>query len=133
MDLSPTDRLAIADLISLHGHLVDSGRFDRMGELFTDDVEYDVTDFGGSVMVGLHEGEAAARALGDANPLGHHVTNIVITADGAGRAHAVSKFIGVRTDGTTGTGTYDDTLLRGDEGWRISRRVVRARRVPLQP
>ena len=133
MDISIADRNAITDLINLHGHLVDTGRFDRMSELFTGDVIYDATDVGGTVMVGLHQGETAARAIGEGNPLGHHVTNTVITDAGDDRAHAVSTFIGLRTDGTAGSGTYDDTLVRGDSGWRIARRVIRLRRVPLQP
>jgi hypothetical protein len=27
--------------------------------------------------------------------------------------------------------TYEDTIVRGDNEWRISNRTVRARRVPL--
>lgn len=133
MALSRTDRDAITDLINLHGHLTDTGQFGRMSELFTDDVIYDVTDVGGGRMIGTHEGEAAARALGEANPVGHHVTNVVITEDADDRVHALSKFIGIRADGTTGSGTYEDTIERRSQGWRITHRIVRARRAPLQP
>lgn len=42
-----------------------------------------------------------------------------------------SKGIGVNTDGTVGTVTYEDTVVDDGEGWRISRRKVIPRRVPL--
>jgi 3-phenylpropionate/cinnamic acid dioxygenase small subunit len=43
MTLTPDDRLALHELLALHGHLVDDGALDRFGELFTDDVIYDLT------------------------------------------------------------------------------------------
>ena len=46
MRLSADDRSAITELISLHGHLFDEGELDRLDELFTPDVVYDVRDFG---------------------------------------------------------------------------------------
>jgi hypothetical protein len=49
--------------------------------------------------------------------------------------HALSKGIGINADGTIGSVTYsvtyEDTIVRGGSGWRISHRTVRARRVPL--
>jgi SnoaL-like domain len=131
MTLSTADRSAITDLINWHGHLTDDGDFDRMAELFTADVAYDVTELGGGVIRGLAALREAALALGAANPVAHHVTNIVLTPSGADVVHALSKGLGVMADGTTGSVTYEDTLVRADGGWRISHRVVRARRVPL--
>lgn len=40
MALSVEDRLAIHDLVALHGHLMDAGEFDRLDELFTEDFVY---------------------------------------------------------------------------------------------
>ncbi|HET6292013.1 MAG TPA: nuclear transport factor 2 family protein [Kribbella sp.] len=40
--MTPEDRTAITDLISLHGHLTDAGELDRQDELFTEDITYDV-------------------------------------------------------------------------------------------
>ncbi|WP_433127175.1 nuclear transport factor 2 family protein [Micromonospora sp. CA-240977] len=131
MRLTAEDRTAITDLINRHGHLTDSGDFDRMPELFTADVAYDVTDLGGGVPTGLATLRDAALALGEGNPVGHHVTNIVLTGVADDRVHALSKGIGIYADGTAGSVTYEDTIVRGDDGWRISQRTVRARRVPL--
>ncbi|MET8042912.1 nuclear transport factor 2 family protein [Micromonospora sp. NPDC005215] len=131
MTLTAKDRAAITDLINRHGHLTDSGEFDRMQELFTADAAYDVTDLGGGVLTGLATLKDAALALGEGNPVAHHVTNIVLTGVADDRVHALSKGIGIHADGTAGSVTYEDTILRGDDGWRISHRTVRARRVPL--
>jgi hypothetical protein len=127
--MDPADRIAITDLISLHGHLVDGG--EPTDVLFTLDVEYDVTDLGGGVLVGpaaLHE---AGQALGDKNPVAHHVTNAILTEVGPDQVTARSKGFGVLSDGTCGSVTYDDLIVRTPAGWRIHRRRVLARRRPL--
>jgi hypothetical protein len=131
MALTAEDRTAITDVLNRHGHLTDGGELDRMHELFTADVVYDVTDLGGGVLTGLAMLRDAAVALGAGNPVAHHVTNIVLTGTADDRVHALSKGIGINGDGTIGSVTYEDTVVRGDHGWRISHRTVRARRVPL--
>ncbi|GII80793.1 hypothetical protein Sru01_57750 [Sphaerisporangium rufum] len=133
MPLSTEDRVAITDLIDRHGHLADHGDLDGMAELFLPDAGYDVTDLGGGVITGTAALREAALALGDRNPVAHHVTNIVITETAEGRVRALSKGFGVSTDGTVASVTYEDTIVRGEQGWRIGHRVVRARRKPLTP
>ncbi|MEU5954508.1 nuclear transport factor 2 family protein [Streptomyces sp. NPDC047525] len=131
MALTIEDRTAISELISMHGHLCDEGELERLDELFTDDVVYDLTDFGLEPLVGVEAICAAALALGEANPVGHHVTNIVLTEGDEGQVRARSKGIGINADGTSGSVTYEDTLVSTGQGWRISHRKVVARRVPL--
>jgi hypothetical protein len=89
MALTADDRAAIREVIALHGHLVDGGELDRLGEVFTDDVVYDVTDLGGAPLVGLAAQRDAALALGEGNPVGHHVTNTVVTEEPDGRVRAL--------------------------------------------
>lgn len=131
MPISPEDRIAVTDLIHLHGHLFDGGELDRLDELFTDDVVYDVSDLGGGQLVGVAAIREAALALGEGNPVGHHVTNVLLAELPDGAVRALSKGFGVNADGSTGTVSYDDTVVRGARGWRISRRKVLARRAPL--
>jgi hypothetical protein len=131
MTLPVEDRLAISELICRHGHLVDSGELDRLDELFTSDVVYDISDFTGESLIGVDAIAQAAQALGEANPLGHHVTNVVIVEATRETARAQSKGIGINSDGSAGTVVYEDTLVRTARGWRINRRIVRARRSPL--
>ncbi|WP_329352456.1 nuclear transport factor 2 family protein [Streptomyces sp. NBC_01261] len=131
MALTLEDRLAITELIALHGHLVDEGELDRLTEVFTPDVEYDLTDFGQGTLTGLTQLTDAALALGAANPVAHHVTNVVIEELADGRIRARSKGLGIKADGSCGSVTYVDTVVRVGAGWRIARRRVEARRVPL--
>jgi 3-phenylpropionate/cinnamic acid dioxygenase small subunit len=135
-DESPTrteDRLAIHELIALHGHLFDEGAFDRLGELFTDDVAYDVEALGGGVLRGVDEIRAAAETLGDRNPLGHHVTNVLVVELGDDSARVRSKGLGVGVDGSTSTVVYEDVVRRTPAGWRLASRQVKPRRKPLTP
>lgn len=133
MALTLEDRLAITELIALHGHLVDEGELDRLDEVFTPDVEYDLTDFAQGTVTGLPELVRASLALGDGNPVAHHVTNVVIEDSTEGGVRARSKGLGIRTDGSCGSVTYEDTVVRTGAGWRISHRRVSARRTPLTP
>ncbi|ADI06716.1 hypothetical protein SBI_03595 [Streptomyces bingchenggensis BCW-1] len=131
MTLTCEDRATITELIAMHGHLCDSGELDRLDEVFTTDVSYDVTDFGQEILRGVQACAEAGRALGELNPVGHHVTNTVLSQQADGGVHARSKGIGVYADGTTGSVIYEDIVVRVDQGWRISHRKVLARRVPL--
>ncbi|MFF7197285.1 MULTISPECIES: nuclear transport factor 2 family protein [unclassified Streptomyces] len=131
MPLTTEDRVAVAELIHLHGHLFDGGELDRLDELFTADVVYDMSDYGGGALVGIAAVREAALTLGDRNPVAHHVTNVVITELPDGAVRVRSKGFGVNTDGTCGSLTYDDRVTRGADGWRISHRTLLARRIPL--
>jgi ketosteroid isomerase-like protein len=131
MALTEHDRIDIADLVNLHGHLTDAGDLDQAGELFTPDVTYDLDDFGLGSLHGTATIREAALALGDANPVGHHVTNIVITQIDDRSARVQSKGIGIKADGTAGSVVYDDIVTRQPDGWKISYRKVTARRAAL--
>lgn len=132
MALTCEDRLDVAEVIALHGHLVDAGELDRLDEVFTADVRYDLSDFGRSEVIGLAALQDAALALGAGNPVAHLVTNVVVEELSAGRVRARSKGLAVMADGSCGSVTYEDVVVRVDgEGWLISHRTVRARRVPL--
>ncbi len=131
MSFTAADRAAVTELLSLHGYLMDGGEWDRLGELFTPDVTYDLSDFGAGSLEGIPAIKDAALALGDRNPVAHHVTNVVLSDHTDDRVRARSKGIGVYADGTAGSVSYEDVVVRGDHGWRISARKVLARRTPL--
>lgn len=132
MTLTPDDRAEITELLARHGHLFDDGEFDRLDLLFTASVRYDVTAFGGGVLQGVEAIRAATLALGDRNPVGHHVTNVVLTEQPDGSVRARSKGIGIYADGTAGSVTYEDDIVRTGEGWRIDARTVAPRRARHQ-
>src|ERR1700719_145827 len=112
MELPEQDRTDINDLINLHGHLTDAGKLDQACELLTPDVTYDLNDLGHGSLHGTAAVREAALALGDASPVGHHVTNVVITAIDDRSARVQSKGIGIKADGTAGSVVYDDIVTR---------------------
>jgi hypothetical protein len=129
--LTADDRLAIGETLALHGLLFDEGQLDRLDELFTSDVVYDVTHLGMAVLHGIEEIRGAALELGADNPVAHHVTNIVITSAGDDRASARSKGLAVMANGSCGSATYVDSLRRENGQWRINHRIILPRRTPL--
>ncbi|WFE92832.1 nuclear transport factor 2 family protein [Micromonospora sp. WMMD987] len=133
MGLSVEDRLAIHELVALHGHLMDSGEFGRMDELFCTDVVYDVSAFGRGELRGYDAISEASLALGDANPVGHHVSNVYVSENPDGTVRVHSKAIGIYADGRAGSVVYEDVVRREATGWRIAYRKVVLRRTPLRP
>jgi 3-phenylpropionate/cinnamic acid dioxygenase small subunit len=125
--LSIEDRLAIHDIVSLYGHLIDERQWDRLDEMFTDDVIYDLDDFG----LGVSNGMEAVRAMWadeSLHPLAHHATNVLIHEAADGEVRVVSKGIGVGKRGKVGSVTYHDRFVRTERGWRIGERVAILRR-----
>jgi 3-phenylpropionate/cinnamic acid dioxygenase small subunit len=130
--VSVEDRLAIHELLALHGHLMDEGSFDRLDELFSDDFIYDLTALGHGQLKGREELVRSALDLGAGNPLGHHVTNVVIVEANGDEATVRSKGLAIRKDGSTGTVVYEDRVTRTTAGWRIRLRTVIPRIRPLE-
>jgi 3-phenylpropionate/cinnamic acid dioxygenase small subunit len=130
-ELDAEDRQAISETLSWHGHLFDGGHLDRLGEIFTPDVVYDMSAVGVGTFAGIEAISSAARHLGAGNPIAHHVTNVVITSQGDGLVTARSKGLVLMADGRLESVTHLDTLRRQDGGWRISRRVISPQRTAL--
>jgi SnoaL-like domain len=88
--------------------------------LFAPDVIYDLEAFGGSRLRGIEAIRDAALALGPKDPVGHHVTNIVVTETGPDEAEVHSKGLGIGIDRSVGSVTYHDVVRRRNAGWRIT-------------
>ncbi|HTU04308.1 MAG TPA: nuclear transport factor 2 family protein [Trebonia sp.] len=130
-ELDAEDRWAIGEILSLHGHLFDGGHLDRLEEIFTPEIVYDLTDVGAGKFEGIEAVRSGALKLGAGNPIAHHLTNVVITSEEDDLVTARSKGLMIMANGTFGSVTHLDTLRRHHGGWRISRRVILAQRTPL--
>lgn len=140
-DLSTADRQAIDQTLALHGHIFDRGELDRLEEIFTPEIVYDLSDVGAGTFEGLEAIRSGALRLGAGNPVAHHVTNTVITGHQDDLVTVQSKGLIIMADGSVASVTHLDTLRRDHEGdggggsgsgsWRISRRVIQAQRTPL--
>lgn len=130
MTLNNDDHIAINTLINLYGHVIDERQWSRLGELFTDDVVFDLSDFNGQVLEGLETLRETFRAL-EHHPLAHHATNILIEV-AAREITVLSKGIGMYRD-HVGSTVYRDRLRKTPQGWRIARRVATKRRYETIP
>ena len=95
------------------------------------EVTYDLGDFGLGILQGIDAIRNAAIAMGDRNPVGHHVTNTILTEVDGQVVRVRSKGIGIQADGSSGSVVYDDIVKQTAAGWRITHRQVSARRAPL--
>jgi hypothetical protein len=129
--LNAEDRWAIAETLSLHGHLFDGGHLNRLDEVFTPDAVYDMSAVGVGVFEGIDTIRNAALRLGAGNPLAHHVTNIVISREGDNEAIVQSKGLMLMANEMLESVNHVDTLRCHNGGWRISRRVISPQRTPL--
>jgi len=130
-ELSAEDRRAIDRTLALHGHIFDRGELDRVEEIFTPEIVYDLSDVGAGTYEGIEAIRSGALKLGAGNPIAHHVTNVVITSQEDDSVTAQSKGFIIMADGSVASVTHLDTLRRVDNSWRISQRVILAQRTPL--
>ena len=71
-------------------------------------------------------GSGAKTRLGGGNPIAHHLTNVVITNEEHDVVTVQSKGLMIMANGTFGSVTHLDTLMRYNGRWRISRRMISA-------
>lgn len=131
--IDAADLIAIHQIISLYGHIIDDRQFSRLQDVFTHDVRYDTTDFGGGVDIGA---DAVRRLWLDPatdHPLAHHATNVYVFEAPDGTVRVRSKGIGVGFKGRVGSVLYDDIVRKEVAGWRIAERVCRLRRASSIP
>ncbi len=124
------DILAIHALLALYGHIIDAREWHRVGELFTDDCTYDMTQFGLGVVHGAQAVGALWAAPDAMHPLAHHATNIVVSEDTDGTVRVLSKGLGVGRNGRVGSVTYRDIVRRTSAGWRFAARSGELRAAP---
>jgi uncharacterized protein (TIGR02246 family) len=122
------DRDAIRALLARYCHLLDDGRFDEWGRLFTEDAAL-------SVMGGTHAGRDAIVAFISAaqgpDDRGRHLISEpdISLEPGAGTASVATDYAfiarGAKGLAVTSAGRYHDELVRTDDGWRFrSRQIV---------
>lgn len=136
-ETSPADLEAIRRTIALYGQLLDDGRFDAWGDLFTDDAEFAsvpggnldgeggiATFVGRAAIVAVVAG--AQRAMRAEGGVIHFGGNAVIDVAGdEARAWWDFLVMHLKPGGTeiSHAGRYHADLVRQDGRWRFRRRV----------
>ena len=118
------DRLAITDVVNSMGTLADLGQYDRLQQLFTDEVIVDYTSLFPGEIQNISSEQLMTQwqsTLPGFDATQHMITNHQITVDGD-EATAVAY---VRATHKLGDamwvvrGYYVDELVRTDEGWKL--------------
>jgi hypothetical protein len=125
------DTTEIINVINLYGLALDAQAWDLMDQVFTQDV---LTELGpaGAVWEGIDKLKYAFKDFHETlDNHRHTMMGHVVHVDGD-RAYAFTygDWLLVREAAEggpawTGSGWYDDELVRTDQGWRISHRVCR--------
>jgi ketosteroid isomerase-like protein len=123
----PADLRAAERLMALYGHLLDERAFDRLAEVFTDDVVFVSPMPGAPTTTSLAELVERWSAPSLPHPVAHHATNVVVLAADHDGMNVVSKGLALEADGRAWSVVYRDTLHRTRDGWRIARRSVEVR------
>lgn len=128
--LAPADYIEISQLYGLYARDVDPGSPRNAAWLFVDDAVFAVPGSveleGREKLVGFYEKIRADQAKG----MRHFNTTYVIYRDGeeavaSGYMLWVSKPSAAAPWEVSGTGTYEDRLVRTEAGWRFKKRVFR--------
>lgn len=120
--IAEIDRNDIADVLNKVAYILDSKEYDRMGEVFADDVQF--SNPGRLTANGLDELKAAFRSF-PAPSLSHHITNLLLSGREDGTVEALCKALSQRADKSIVAAEYTDILKRTPKGWRITSRTIK--------
>lgn len=125
------DRIELHELPGRYGDAIDDRDWDRLGQIFTDDAVFDLTDLGAPRLEGLAE---IKRFMDEdaQHPRTHLMTNIYAdeTTDGA---RLCFRIVALLPERAVGTASYVDEVVKTPAGWRVRHRVVTRRRASRQP
>ena len=138
-EVSFSDWLEIKNLAMRYSRAVDTGDFDLLDTVFTDDVVADYTQAGGARLESKMEAKAwIAEALSVFPVRQHLIGNHEITFDMVADPPAATGRVGLfnpmsshPADGEPGLllcgGVYEDRYIKTEQGWRIRERVLEIR------
>jgi hypothetical protein len=124
--MDSADRLELHELPGRYGDAIDDRAWDRLGDIFTEDAVFDLTDLGGPRCEGL----AAIKEFMDSfdgHPKTHLMTNVYVDEHSDG-AELRFRIVAMLSGGTMASASYYDDVVKTASGWRVVRRVVTRRR-----
>jgi hypothetical protein len=129
-DALTLQRAAVRDLVGRYGTCADRGRSAELAALFSEDGVLEVAgsppNRGRAEILAFLDAMAVqfAEAGPSAGRIRHHITLIDIEPDGPDAADGTVYFLAVLADGLDHWGRYRDRIVRTDDGWRFSHRLV---------
>lgn len=128
------DHAQITDVLIRYATGIDQRDWPLFRTCFTLDVDADYDSIGAFAGVDALT-SVMEKAHGAMGPTFHRITNVVIDVDGdhaTARSYVHAVLIVSKEDRDNWVdvvGSYDDTFVRTDDGWRISRRASRTARM----
>ncbi len=120
--IADIDRIDITDVLNKVAYILDSKEYDRMGEVFADDIRF--SNPGRLTANGLDELKTAFENF-PAPSLSHHITNLLLSGNEDGTVKALCKALSQRADKSIAAAEYTDVLKKTPMGWRIASRTIR--------
>lgn len=120
--LSATEEASIRAVLASVAYLLDGREYDRLGEVFSDDVHFE--NPGRLVADGLSTLITAMKGIAEP-ALSHHITNVIVNPQPDGSAVCLSKALTLRKSGVWNAAEYRDVVRHGADGWRISSRTIK--------
>ena len=120
--IAEIDRNDITDILNKVAYILDSKAYDRMGEVFADDVQF--SNPGRLTANGLQQLKAAFGKF-PAPSLSHHITNLLLAGHDDGTVEALCKALSQRADKSMAAAEYTDILKKTPVGWRIASRTIK--------
>lgn len=120
--IAEIDRIDITDTLNKVAYILDSKEYDRMGEVFAEDIQF--SNPGRLTANGLEELKTAFRNF-PAPSLSHHITNLLLSGSEDGTVKALCKALSQRADKSMAAAEYTDILKKTPIGWRIASRTIK--------
>jgi ketosteroid isomerase-like protein len=124
--IDPGDRLELHELAARYGNLVDARDLDALDTVFTNDATFVLTRPDGTS--DHYDGIPEIRHMMEstASVSLHHVTNVVIEADGDG-VILTFRVLAPGAGNRVASADYRDMVVRTPDGWRITEHVITVR------
>ena len=120
--IAEIDRIDITDILNKVAYILDSKEYDRMGDVFADDIQF--RNPGRLTANGLDELKTAFKNF-PAPSLSHHITNLILSGSEDGTVQALCKALSQRADKSIVAAEYTDILKKTSNGWRIASRTIK--------
>ena len=132
MTLSLEDKIELIELVGRYGDALDDENWDALDDIFTADATFAIPALNAS-MTGIEDIKKFMDQSGHLHPAAHLMTNVYSqqTADGVElRSRVILPRTQTQEDGSATMihGSYYDTVIKTDAGWRIREREFRTTR-----
>ncbi len=111
----------IVETLARYALIIDRREWDSLDEVFTPEATFDATSVGYDFLDGL--GHIQQHMATDAkHPVAHLLLNVTAEIE-PNRAEVTSRLLGLQANERVFVGEYQDAMVRGADGWRITSRV----------